>query len=377
MEKIASQTIRLHLWSEQDFASAEQAWSALLSRSAADPLFMSWQWLHTWWQHFADKSVCQLRIIAAYDSHNHLVGIAPLYLKSAYTKKLVKTERLQFIGSDWYNKKVMRSELLQFVVDQADAINITQHLLAEIDRWQDWSELILSDLITGSTTEQQLMEISQKDTCYVRPVEQFNSYVIDTSGDLSQYQQTLSKSVRRKLFRQRARLRQLGAVEFVPQVDIDFDDLFFTLNRLHTIRWQKSAFRELKLAFNLQIARQFAAHNQLKFSAVLLNGKPVSVQYNFLLNQQEYNIQAGFDEKLNKRISLGYLHFGYAIEAAFFSDTRVYNLLAGPGKHCQFKKFLTNHSTLCSHTQIVRGNLPQAFFKTYDKFKRRLNKNPT
>src|SRR5688572_9241094 len=35
------------------FAALRQEWTDLLADSESDSLFLTWEWLHTWWTHFA------------------------------------------------------------------------------------------------------------------------------------------------------------------------------------------------------------------------------------------------------------------------------------------------------------------------------------
>lgn len=64
----------------------------------------------------------------------------------------------------------------------------------------------------------------------------------------------------------------------------------------------------------------------------------VSVLYNVWYRGVIYNIQAGFVEDFHKKLSLGSLHLGYAIENAFQAkDTHRLDLLAGQGKKEDYK----------------------------------------
>src|SRR5690606_40849246 len=60
---------------------------------------------------------------------------------------------------------------------------------------------------------------------------------------------------------------------------------------------------------------------------------------------RKYNLQTGYQENFHKSISLGTLHFGYQIEAAFRDpDVAFYDFMAGKGKNSDYKKSLANCS---------------------------------
>ena len=49
-------------------------WNALLADSWADSLFLTWEWQHVWWR---ELGAGELRLLAARDDANRLLGIAP------------------------------------------------------------------------------------------------------------------------------------------------------------------------------------------------------------------------------------------------------------------------------------------------------------
>ncbi len=61
---------------ESGFAALHDDWNALLARSRANTLFLTWQWQTTWWRCLGEGD---LWLLAWYDA-GRLVAIAPLYL---------------------------------------------------------------------------------------------------------------------------------------------------------------------------------------------------------------------------------------------------------------------------------------------------------
>ena len=76
-----------------------------------------------------------------------------------------------------------------------------------------------------------------------------------------------------------------------------------------------------------------------------------------------YNIQAGFDENFHRKLSLGSLHLGYAIEGAFKArDTHRLDLLAGWGKKEDYKsRFATDQYQFIS-IMLVKSVLFRALY---------------
>jgi len=363
------QTIHIQQWDEQQFYNAREQWQTLLDNSSADPLFLSWEWQSNWWRIFSEAETMQLRLMTASDNSGKLIGIAPLYITTVITKKLIKTSRLQFIGNCWRGKATMPTELLSFITDKAQTEKVTLALLKHISKSKEWHELILPSLNTQCETYQLLSTHNSFKKYYLREAEKYNSYFLNTQGLFSDYTSKLGKNTRLKLLNRRSLLEKQGKITFQRMLSENIDELFSTLNNLHEKRWGKSIFNKQRLQFNLSVAKQLAEKNCLNFSLILLNNKPISVQYNYVIKKHNYNIQAGFDEGLHKKISLGYLHFGYEIEATFNQKDGIYDFLAGEGKNTQYKERLTDTSLQMIDLQVIRKPSLKLLYKLFDLIK--------
>lgn len=358
--------IKIYLWDEGQFNGSQKDWAKLLERSNSDRLFMSWEWLSTWWNVFSDSKSMQLRIYVALSGSGELIGIAPFYLSMVRTKKFLKTKRLQFIGNCWRGKLTMRTELQDFIVDNNYAVEVIEAFYRHINSLQGWDEVVFSDMPKNSETYRLLVNKKPLKNAYYRHAEEFNSYYLKLSDNFESFCSSLGKNTRLKLFNRRKLLETLGEVEFLDITDGDVNTSFSLLNSLHKQRWGKPVFEGERLEFNRTVAELMKLKNGLLFSIILLDKKPVSIQFNYVINNREYNIQAGFDERFHKKISLGYLHFGYEIECAFNKNLKVYDFLAGEGKNTQYKERLTSSTKNIVCMQVVRNTFLKTLYRLYD-----------
>jgi len=366
--------IKVELWDEVRLNEAENEWSDLLSRSNSDKLFMSWEWLSTWWKCFSRKTDMKLQLLAAYDN-DYLIGLAPLYLKPAVSKKFVKTTRLQFLGNIWRVQATMRTELQDFIVDKDRENEIIRALFKTINSLPDWDEFVLAEINTKSQTYNLLVTENLIDNCYYRCAEKYKSYFLDLSGNFKDYCSSLGKNTRLKFLNRRKLLEKLGKVEFCEYSGNQVKHFFEILNSLHYKRWGKPVFEGERLSFNIDVAELLAKKGQLCFSAILLDKEPISIQYNYLIDKHKYNIQAGFDENFHNKISLGYLHFGYVIESSFENNLNVYDFLAGEGKNTQYKERLTNSTDDIVCLQLIRKKTAKLLYRIFDMYHALLNKS--
>src|SRR5207249_3171661 len=90
---------------ESDFVALKDEWNGLLARSTANTIFLTWEWLYSWWEHFQIGRRLAIRLV--YDD-DQLVGIAPFYYEAARIKGIIPLKSLQWlgtgeVGSDYLN----------------------------------------------------------------------------------------------------------------------------------------------------------------------------------------------------------------------------------------------------------------------------------
>jgi hypothetical protein len=362
--------IQIQQWDKDRFFQSRKEWNELLKSSNSDQLFLSWEWQSTWWKIFSEpedvnSARMELKLYVATTDDGSLVGIAPLYLTTVYTKKIIKTKRLQFIGNCWRGKPTMLTELLDFIVISTQSKNVVRALYSHIKKIKDWDEFVIPFLNVQSETYQLLSNENLLPRCYLRHAEEYKSYYLNIKGQFQDYAKNLGKNTRLKFINRRKMFQELGETSFTRMLTDNIKENFNLLNKLHIKRWGKPIFYGKRLEFNQLAAELLAERYCLNFSVLSLNHEPVSIQYNFVINKHNYNIQAGFDETFHKKISLGYLHFGYEIEASFTEQISTYDFLAGEGKNTQYKERLTNDYLQMIDLQIVRKPALKMLYKFY------------
>ena len=80
----------------ETFTALREEWNELLQASDSDCLFLTWEWLYTWWKHLADDR--QLSILTV-RSAGQLVGLAPLGLRHSSLWHRRPLPVLEFLGS--------------------------------------------------------------------------------------------------------------------------------------------------------------------------------------------------------------------------------------------------------------------------------------
>jgi hypothetical protein len=363
------ENIEIFIWDEATFYSARDDWEDLLGRSSADPLFMSWAWMSSWWQVFSTDSM-ELKVVVVKERvSNRLIALAPLYLTKVLIKHIINVKRLQFIGNCWHGRPTMRTELLEVIIDNRFIDELWPVLWDFVDTKIQWDEFVCQDMPKESSSYKCLIESTQspKYKYLLRTVDQYKNYFLSLGDDFSSYLNKLGAGTRRRLYNRRKTLDSCCNIRFAEHNDSDCNGAFDSLNQLHGLRWHKPAFNDDTLLFNKELAKTLARGKAVRFSYIFCNEEVISIQYNYLINDRKYNIQAGFKPDFLKKVSLGYLHFGFEIEQCYQDSLEKYYFLAGDGKNTNYKEQLTSDSFEIVDIIIVKKITLKVLYKMYDK----------
>lgn len=285
------------------------------------------------------------------------------------------------------------TEYQSLIVDRAVAGGATKALVDAMVQLPGWHDCLL-DLThsVGPDTGELLQEACPRSL--LRFPSPQSTYHVETAGSLANYMAGLTASARRRLFHKRRRLiADYGEVRFERADEQAIPEFLSELNKLHTIRWARPALSPNAQSFVSDLAKSIggrgfreclrnhhgAESNQsgfggttggLELSRLVVAGATRSVLLSFRSEGTECNIQQGFDESFDRRLPLGYIHFGYALERAF-ADPAVqsYDFLVGRGKNTDYKRALATGSVALRSVHVVRAPLLKAAFRLRDRWR--------
>lgn len=341
------------------------AWQSLLSQSDADPLFLSWPWQVAWWRTWGESLGLRARILVM-EVEGRWLGLVPLYCEEVNSNGVWRMQRLQFIGNAWHRTNTVRTEYLGLVLHKEACYNHLVLLMNSLVGYKDWHEWACCDVDSDSINYERLFEFSKKYHWRILTRQTDEGRVIDTTGIFGDYLLTLGRNTRLKLYNRRD-----YAFQRYNRICIrkeENSELFFKiLNDFHVTRWGKPCFDGKSLEFHLRLLSLISELGDPLFFPVLsileIDGQAVSALYDIVVGEHRYNIQAGFNENFDRKLSLGTLHLGYAIEEAFTErNTLRYDLLAGSGKRTFYKARLGGLPVHFKTIQLIRSPWLKAFY---------------
>jgi CelD/BcsL family acetyltransferase involved in cellulose biosynthesis len=306
------------------FALMGGEWNALLHESDADCLFLTWEWLHTWWQNLAGTR--RLFVLAVRHGED-LVAIAPLAVAPPQLGRLLPFRSLQLlgtgtVGSDYLDLIVRRGwedeavEALAECLRSERAMLELRQLRPEAVAWR-----LAECLVPQGWSSRQ----ARTDVCPFIPL---------AGQTWPSYLAVLGSAHRYNLQRRLRNLQRDFAVQFGRvEAEEDRSEALGRLIGLHEARWrergQSEAFVSPGLvSFHEALSRLALARGWLRLLELRLDDRPAAALYGFRYGPDFLFYQSGLDPAFAKQ-SVGLVTMGLAIKSAIEEGATQYDLLHG------------------------------------------------
>ncbi|MEO5824008.1 MAG: GNAT family N-acetyltransferase [Vicinamibacteraceae bacterium] len=305
-----------------------QEWNALLAASPADTLFLTWEWISTWWDVYGTDS--RLYVLAVRDDDGTLVGIAPLRIRTrSRLGGLLRLRVVEFIGTGGD----VTPEYLDLIalpgreaaVADAVADVLRQDRSIDVIDFRSCPSASPSIARMRERLEQEghgLLQLRHDSTC--------PSMRLPATWEL--YWASRSRNHRKKLKEYDKRCErelaiQLRLTSSVDEIDADMQ----TLMTLHHRRWDHGsrAFQSDRYRrFHLRLARLLLDRGALRLFSLETGSKVVASLYCFSYHGRYYYYQAGRDPDYSRyRVGLVLLH--RAVGQAIAEGAHTFDFLSG------------------------------------------------
>ena len=309
----------------EGFRALREEWTDLLHSNSDSRIFVSWEWMYTWWLHLAGKR--KLHIITVRQD-DLLIAIAPLVLCPAQIRRLIAFPVLEFLGSGHVG-----SDYLSFLIRKG---------------YEPQAQRELADSLTGSRRMLELVRISSTSptmasmkTCFQSTGWQLASrttncspYVKLSGLTWESYLDSLSPSHVKYFKRKVRKLNRDFSVEFEKcrsEQQRQQDMSMFV--RLHLASWAKrggsTALHQQKLVdFHQAFSSICLERGWLGLYTLKLNGTPAASIYLFKYGNVVSYYQMALNTDFSK-YSVGLIILGESIRKAIEAGAEEFDLLHG------------------------------------------------
>ncbi len=263
-------------------------WSALLDRAAEDSVFLSYEWIRSWWEAFGEGTGASLYLLAVW-AGDELVGIVPLLRDR---RRVLGRRRVGifFCANNHSNR-------INLVIAQdclAECITaIVEHLLRH---QRDWDVVQLEPMIRNSPVTEALLAALHHagvrygmSTCYCSPFLTLPSSWGVVVDNLST---SFRKTLRRKINKAK-KLRTVGIDETAIPARVD-DAMAIDRHTWQYANGTGISSRGPNKTFYTTLAHRMAGAGWLRLVFVTLDAKPVCFEYNLLYKNVLYNLKLGY-----------------------------------------------------------------------------------
>jgi len=303
----------------------EKEWADLLVNISEAPIFLSWEWIRTWWLYFGQDR--QLWLLTARNQQGRLLGIAPL-MKEQRIAGLLKLRVFTFIGADLTNS--IHLDFLIHPLVRGELIDAFLEFL--LNQSEEWDVLSLESV----AEESDLYDLIGLFDRHVKIGNKKTSAYISLPDSWEVYTKTLSKKLRRNLkyFRSKLDHDYPGHVAFSRVTDLqEMAAIMQKLEELNKDRWHSkkrvSNFdHQGYSSFHLTMAHLGIQCDWLRLYQLTVSGNVIAICYNYLFHDRIYANAIAFDMDWSS-YSPGRLAISYSIQAAIQEGATEYDWLGG------------------------------------------------
>ena len=346
--KIESNVISIEIITNDDsFYALKDEWALLLNNSPADSIFLTWEWISTWWKFFNKKTDLWI-ITARHTETKQLIGIAPLAIKKIRTITGLYNQTLIFMGNG-----TAAPDHLDFIIMNGYG-NMVNQLFSE-KLWAErysWNQIKIEGLSSTSTAIDQLF---QQHLHLLKKVDETICPYLSLPDNWETLKSSLSKNMRYNLGRFERRLEKdyPGVVNFRKLSDQDqINNFISVLVDLHTVAQKRKDCAGLftnqnMIDFHTDLAKVFLKKGWLSSYTLDVGKTSIAVLHCFQYKKTVSFYQSGFDQ-FWRRYSPGTQIMAHAIKEAIREDNTVFDFLRGEEDYKY--KWTNSHSTNLTFT---------------------------
>lgn len=313
------------------FQNLESQWNGLLSNSAADTIFLTWEWVSNWWNSYGKERNLRLLLVR---EGNELVAIAPFYQQRKPIISGFLVQEIRFIGTGGD----VSPDHLDIIVRKGREKEVAIGLADYLCKAGGWDALILSDVPATSLALQEFMAAAAQRGLRAVTRECAVCPYIALPSSWDEYMAGLSSNTRYNIKRRMNNLKKRFTTRYLLWEDCQgLDQAMERLAQLHTLRWEdRSSYHGFSsqeyTEFHNALARDFARKGWLYLSCLELDGRIVAMFYDYRYGGKLYYYQGGFDPEYSSH-SPGLALRAHVIQGAIEQGIGEIDLLKGAYEH--------------------------------------------
>ncbi|MDO8725284.1 MAG: GNAT family N-acetyltransferase [Candidatus Methanoperedens sp.] len=306
-----------------EFKSMKGTWNELLGKSHDRNIFLSWEWLFKWWEHFGTNKKLKILII---EDQGDAIGIMPLFYSTCCTF---------FSGYNVVeNIGINLSDYGGIIYSVKDEYQINK-MFDLIENYLNYNKLFLrfDQVPNDSKFLNILHNQSFRNSLFIGEKKTGVSSYLLVQSSLDNHLNKLSKNFRKNLRRGEQKIeKNYGNIKFKKILTLNYLDTnlkdFWDLNKKKMIYQNLPSFTKIQMEFLTEVSKEFAENGWLSLSFLDINGRHASVVLGFEYENRFYYYQNGFDPQYSS-YSIGNIHILYILEDLITRGLKELDFLRG------------------------------------------------
>lgn len=274
----------------EEFMAMKDAWSDLMSKSNADNLYLTHDWIDSYIRNCCNGD--KLVMLTVFDD-SVLIGIAPLMIRK-YSFMGITVKSVCFIGTGG-------SDRMDFIIGASKEKCILSIMDYLMNISKDWDFLDFQEILGYSGTAETMEKWGNFRKLKFISTFRDKTFFINLNSDADFLLNKVSKKLDTKMRKLNKKVR--GNLEFRRYMPNElkesfFSDIQFIAKRSWKAEKQKSIFLKEKVKdFHRELFSGFAKSGYLDVSILRLDNTPIAYIYNFLYNDRLYNYSIDFNNR--------------------------------------------------------------------------------
>lgn len=339
---------------DSELATLSDIWNQILNKSENDNVFLTWEWISTWWRHFGEEKTL---LVLLFKKDGNIIGIAPLMYRRQ-KQKFLTLGTIEFIGtglSDYgdfiliEDKKTCIGLIFNFLEKQSIKWDIMdlRHMPEDSDT---------AILVQKVAEERGYQTVKRKTPCMYVPL----------SLTWNEYYEKLSKKFKKNLRRiirkcEKTYSMAIKHVENTDDIESDIQDFFDLYSKWLRERYNLSSIFDTPLhkikLFLKDISYIFFKNDWLDLSFITIDQKPASSCFSFIYDKTYYCYLMPWDSFYSE-FELGNLHFMSILEFSIKQGLKEFDLLRGDENYkMKWRTLIKNNTSIFIFRKNLKGKI--------------------
>ena len=306
----------------EQFLDWRSVWNDSLQRSIDKHVFLTWEWLSSWWRLFGKNRELLVLVV---EKERRIVAAAPLMV-CCYRPLGLSIRKVEFIATP-------ASDYHTFLLEQTEPKYGRAILQYGRKRVSDWECIELREIPETSQTARLIWNPAFEENAFRRRVQSL-CYGTALPLRFEDYLRGLDRKFRQNMRRGERNLKKDYKVDFKICSDAsEVKEYLQVIMNLHQKRWRSrnepGIFSDPRTScFHHEISRLFFDRGWLVLNLVTLNDVPVAGGYDFTYQNRLYSYVSGFDPGFS-RYDISNLRYLYLLEYCAKKGIEEWDMMRG------------------------------------------------